>query len=61
MPYYEPDIMPATPDDFREWQIVETRDESVVGIESGDLVFLSTRSDSVQTLAAKREISLPYD
>jgi len=61
MPYYEPDIMPLTPDDFREWQIVETRDESVVGIESGDLVFLSTRSDSVQTLTAKGEISLPYD
>ncbi len=33
MPYYEPDMMPATPDDFRECQIVETRDESVVGIE----------------------------
>ena len=61
MPYYDPDIMPATPDDFREWQIVKTRDESVIGIESGDLVFLSTRSDSVQTLTAKREISLPYD
>jgi hypothetical protein len=61
LPYYEPDIMPLTLDDFREWQIVETRDESVVGVESGDLVFLSTRSDSVQTLVAKREISLPYD
>ena len=58
MPYYEPDIMPLTPDDFREWQILETRDESVVGIES---VFLSTKSDSVQTLTAKGEISLPYD
>ena len=61
MPYYEPDMMPLTPDDFREWQIVETRDESVVGIESGDLVFLSTKSDSVQTLTAKGEIALPYD
>ncbi len=61
MPYYEPDVMPATPDDFREWQIVETRDESVVGIEGGDLVYLRSKSDSVQTLVAKNEISLPYD
>jgi hypothetical protein len=61
MPYYDPDIMPSTPDDFREWQIVESRDESLIGIESGDPVFLSTRSDSVQSLAPKNEISLPYD
>src|SRR4249919_2821900 len=56
LPYYEPDMRPATPDDFNKWQIIETRDESVVGIERGDLVFLSTRSDAVQTLAARNEI-----
>jgi hypothetical protein len=61
MPYYEPDIMPATPDDFREFQIVDTHDESVIGIESGDLVFLSTESISSQELVAKGSISLPYD
>jgi hypothetical protein len=61
LPYYEPDIMPATPDDFREFQVVESHDESVVGIESGDLVFLSTESKSSQTLVGKGEISLPYD
>jgi hypothetical protein len=61
LPYYDPDMIPLTPDDFREWQIVETRDESIVGIEDGDLVFLSTRSDAVQTLTPKNQISLPED
>ena len=61
LPYYEPDMMPATPDDFREFQIVDTIDESVVGIEGGDLVFLSTTSSSSQELVSKGSISLPYD
>jgi hypothetical protein len=61
LPYYEPDIVPATPDDFRQWQIVEIRDESVVGIESGDVVFLSTNADLHQSLASKSEYRLPYD
>ena len=61
LPYYEPDIMPATPDDFREFQVVETHDESVVGIEGGDLVFLSTESTSSRELVSKGSISLPYD
>jgi hypothetical protein len=61
LPYYEPDIPPVTPDDFREWQIVETTDESVVGIESGDLVFLSSDSQSSQSLIEKGTLSLPYD
>lgn len=61
LPYYEPDIMPATPDDFREWQVLEVRDESVIGVESGDIVFLSTDSDVRQKLVPKGEIRLPYD
>jgi hypothetical protein len=61
LPYYEPDMMPATPDDFREFQVVDTLDESVVGIEGGDLVFLSTESRSSQELISKGSISLPYD
>lgn len=61
LPYYEPDVMPATPDDFREWQVLEVRDESVIGIESGDIVFLSTDSDIVQTLLPKHQLKLPYD
>jgi hypothetical protein len=61
MPYYEPDTMPATPDDFWQFQVLETRDESVVGIEGGDIVFLSTDSSSVQTLVSKSSVDLPYD
>jgi hypothetical protein len=58
MPYYEPNTLPSTPDDFREFQVVVTHDESVVGIEGGDLVFLSTRSDSNQLLVDKNKIDL---
>ncbi len=62
LPFYEPGMMPSTPDDFREFQIIETRDESVVGIEGGDLVFLSTDSDSRQTeFVLKSKLDLPYD
>jgi hypothetical protein len=60
MPYYAPGTMPRTPDDFWEWQIVESVDESVIGIEDGDLVFLSTHVESSQSVVDKKEISLPY-
>ena len=53
MPFYEPHRMPATPDDFEEFQVVESTDESVVGIEDGDLVFLSTRAEAWQSLVPK--------
>ena len=61
MPYYEPDMRPATPDDFYQWQIVESHDESVVGIEGGDLVFLETETEMRQQLLPKGAIQLPYD
>jgi hypothetical protein len=61
LPYYEPDIIPLTPDDFRQFQVVDTHDESVVGIEGGDLVFLSTKSSSRQELVDASSISLPHD
>ena len=61
LPYYEEYAMPATPDDFREFQVLETRDESVIGIESGDLVFLRTDSNTSQSLIAKGSIRIPYD
>ncbi|MEJ0086468.1 MAG: hypothetical protein WDO72_12340 [Pseudomonadota bacterium] len=61
MPYYEPDMRPATPDDFRNFQVVESRDESVVGVEDGDLVFLNTESDAHQTLIGKGSVDIPYD
>ena len=61
MPYYEPDTMHSTPDDFRAFQLLESRDESVVGIEDGDLVFLSTASDQHQSLVPKNSVNIPYD
>ena len=61
LPYYEPDIVPKTPDDFSHFQIVESRDESVVGLEDGDLRFLSTRADAHQSLIGKDHVQLPYD
>ncbi|HEU5135229.1 MAG TPA: hypothetical protein VFU13_08815 [Steroidobacteraceae bacterium] len=61
MPYYDPDMIPSTPDDFRHFQVVETTDESVVGIESGDIVFLRTDSNASQSLVSKSSVSLPYD
>ena len=60
-PYYEPGTMPATPDDFQQFQVVTSRDESVVGIEDGDVVFLSTDSHSAQKLIPKSSVSIPYD
>jgi hypothetical protein len=61
LPYYEPDIRPATPDDFRHFQIVESRDVSVVGLEDGDVRFLNTRTEAYQTLVPKGELTIPYD
>ena len=61
MPYYEPGIVPSTPDDFSRFQIVESRDESVVGLEDGDLRFLSTRAEAHQSLIGKNHVQLPYD
>lgn len=60
LPYYEPDTIPATPDDFRDFQVLETRDESVVGIEGRDIVFLRTDTDIHQTLVPKSARSIPY-
>jgi hypothetical protein len=61
LPYYPPDTMPVTPDDFQEFQVLETRDESLVGIESGDIVFLHTDADIHQSLVPKSSVQIPYD
>ena len=60
-PFYEPHRMPATLDDFQHFEIVESVDESVVGIEGGDLVFLSTRAQAWQSLVPKSSLDIPYD
>jgi len=59
MPFYE--WNPATPDDFVRFQVVESTDVSVVGLEDGDVRFLSTRTEAHQTLVSKNQISLPYN
>jgi hypothetical protein len=61
LPYYEPDVMPATPDDFREFQVLESRDDSIVGVEGGDIVFLSTDVDVHQSLVPKNSLRIPYE
>lgn len=62
MPYYPDNTMPATLDDFRHFVVVESHDESVVGIEDGGLVFLSAKVDAAQTeLIPKSSLNLPYD
>jgi len=61
MPFYDPWRAPVTPDDFNHFQVVESRDVSVVGIEDGDLKFLSTSAEAHQTLVSKKEVKLPYD
>lgn len=61
LPYYESQ-MPATLDDFRNFVIVESRDESVVGIEDGDLVFLSAKYEAEETeLVPKNQVDIPFD
>jgi hypothetical protein len=61
MAYFEPDRVPASPFDFSEFQILTTREESVVGIESGDIVFLSTEASVQQALVPKNSIEVPTD
>jgi hypothetical protein len=61
LPYYEPGTMPSTPDDFDQFQVLESRDDSIVGVEDGDLVFLSTEVDQHQSLIPKSSVKIPYD
>ncbi|HTU67904.1 MAG TPA: hypothetical protein VMF52_18290 [Steroidobacteraceae bacterium] len=59
LPYFEPDMRPASPFDFQKFQVLTTRDDSVVGIEGGDLVFLRTDADVVQKLVPKQQLDVP--
>jgi hypothetical protein len=54
-------LVPATPDDFREFQVLDIAEKSVVGIEDGDLVFLSTEHEVHQTRVPKASLQIPYD
>lgn len=60
LPYYPPDTIPKSPDDFWEFQVLDTREESVVGIESGDIVFLSTNADIHQKVVPRTSLDIPF-
>ena len=61
-PHYEAGAMYATPDSFQEFLVVESRDESTVGFEDGDLVFLEARVDARETeTIPKGQFNLPYN
>jgi hypothetical protein len=55
--------MRATPDDFRDFVVVESHDESVVGIEGGDIVFLEAKVEARETELIRKgaDFNLPYD
>jgi hypothetical protein len=62
MPYYGEMYMPATLDDFRHFVVIESRDDSVVGYEDGDIVFLSAEVHAQEVeLLPKDSVDIPYD
>jgi hypothetical protein len=61
LPYYEDGVIPASPDNYYEVQILESREVSAIAIEDGAIVFVSTDADVRQTLVPKHELPLPYD
>ena len=61
MPFYEDGGMPLqSPDIYDQVQVAETHDKSVVGIEDGKLVFLSTESKVKARLMPRHDMPLPY-
>jgi hypothetical protein len=59
LPYYDdPFAFNISPDNFREFLVVESRDESIVGIESGDLVFMNARVEAREVEFIKKG---PFD
>lgn len=61
-PRYEAGSMYATPDNFENFIVVESRDESTVGFEDGDLVFLNARVEARETeTIPKGQFNLPYN
>ncbi len=61
-PYYVAGSIYATPDSFQDFVVVESRDESTVGLEDGDLVFMNARVEARETeLIPKGQFNLPYN
>lgn len=61
MPFYEDGIPPGSLDAFTEMQVMDTAATSVVGLEDGEIRFLSTDLEIEATLVPKSEAPLPYD
>lgn len=62
LPYYEPHSMPATLDSFDHFVMIESRDESIVGIEDGEIRFLKATVDAAEkAMLPKAEVDIPYD
>jgi hypothetical protein len=61
MPFYEEGALPNMLDAFTEMQIMEIEANSVVGLEDGEIRWLSSEQDIEATLVPKAEAPLPYD
>ncbi len=59
-PYYEDGIPAGSPDIYNDVQIVASKDHSIVGIDGGEIVFLSTELNSTVRLVPKQDEPLPY-
>lgn len=61
MPFYEEGIPLGSLDAFTQMQVMDTDANSVVGIEDGEIRFISTELDIEATLVPKAQEPLPYD
>jgi hypothetical protein len=62
LPHYPADSMPATLDNFEHFVVIESRDESIVGIEDGDIRFLESKVDAIEReLLPKADVDIPYE
>ena len=61
LPFYPPTSQPRSRDDFSSVQVLKTHDVSTVGIEDGEIVFLSTDSEVWETLVPRSAVVLPNE
>ena len=63
MPHYEEGVINGSPDNFTDFVVIVSRDESVVGIEGGDIRFLNAqvKAREIELFLKTPESNLPYD
>lgn len=61
MPFYEEGVPATMLDAFTDMQVMEIEANSVVGLEDGEIRWLSSEHDIEATLVPKAEAPLPYD